>query len=91
MAATSRAASGAVGGCGGCGVARGDGRFAVHNLWSFCLDLSPVVRGFCLHFNVAFSTCACKVGKWPEILNPEVFLREYAAPHASLNIQLEMV
>ena len=29
------AASGAVGGCGGCGVARGDGRFAVHNLWVF--------------------------------------------------------
>ena len=32
-----------------------------------------------------------QVGKWPEILNPEVFLREYAALHARLNIQLEMV
>ena len=27
-----------------------------------------------------------QIGKWPEILNPEVFLREYAALHASLSI-----
>ena len=62
------AASGAVGGCGGCGVARGDGRFAVHNLWvlafiwAYLWEVSVFISMSPLYMRLQV------VGKWPEIL-----------------------
>ena len=61
---------------------------------SVCLYLSPLLTGAvrwfssCLYINVAFvHALASRQAAWNPTGNPEVFLREYAAPHTSLKFE----